>query len=219
MAETAMFRHGDKVIHPRRPEWGDGVVDSATNILHEGKPAQRLVVVFANHGRTTLNTAMAPLLAKEGIPSMSTASTTRNPFALRPEATPQDWPKANGGRPSTEELWKLPEALTDPFLSLGKRVQATLDTYRYNNDARTHQGARALLDWACAQTGLNDPLTKYTRHDLEQAFPRYARDRDDNLRQLVYQMRKQGRPEALEQLRQLPMVPAARTALERALRH
>ena len=53
--------------------------------------------------------------------------------------------------------------MVDPFSSATERLKATLDNFRFNAQARP------LIDWAIAQTGLDDPLTLYTRQELEQA--------------------------------------------------
>jgi hypothetical protein len=110
-------------------------------------------------------------------------------------------------------LWELPEALTDVFSSDLQRLSATLDSYKYTTEPRP------LIDWAVVQTGMNDPLTKYTRHDLEQAFARFARNRDQHLKELVRQLKRNGKHQTLVQARNQCKVLAGQTALERALRH
>ncbi len=68
-------------------------------------------------------------------------------------------------------------------------------------------------------TGLNDPLSKYTRHDLEQAFPRFARDRDQHLVELVRQIKRQGKAEVFNEVLQATSNATARNALQRAMRN
>src|SRR5690606_34070030 len=111
------------------------------------------------------------------------------------------------------ELWELPDALTDPFSSDAQRLAATLDTYRFSTEPR------ALIEWAVQQTGLNDPLTKYTRPELEQAFPRFARDRDLHLKQLVRTFKHRNDQATLLRAKNETRWPEARKALEKALRH
>ena len=108
------------------------------------------------------------------------------------------------------ELWELPEAMTDPFSGLGQRLDATLDSFQYSTEARS------LIEWAVIQTGLNDPLTKYTRQELEQAFPRYARDRDAHLKELVLTLKRSNDQETLKKARKHKLAPA-RAALDRIL--
>jgi len=220
MADLATFASGDVVVHPRKPEWGEGVVDQATRIVHDGRDAQRLIVRFANQGRVTINTGIAPLVSKAA--EMSTLKS----FQPNP-VIPAGPPPADDGTPSpgwleslatrsrndAAELWRLPDEFTDPFAPLNKRLQATLDSYRFNN----HRDARLLLEWACRQTGLSDPLTRYTRHELEQAFPRFARDRDAQLADLVRMIKRQGRGDILAEITPTLSSPA-KSALERALR-
>jgi len=224
MAELVQFKRGEVLYHPRRPEWGEGVVEQAVNINHEGAPAQRLVITFANHGRVTINTAIATLVPKEDfssmLPSSSSAATVNHSVSTKhaPPAGRVGWLDAldqsrNGGE--THELWRLPEAMTDPFQPLSKRLQATLDSYRFGNDPRH---ARNILDWAVAQTRLNDPLSKYARHELEQGFRRFARDRDNHLFDLVRQLKRQSGQNVLAQAVQAATDPLTKQTLERAIR-
>ncbi|GAB4108418.1 MAG: hypothetical protein Kow00105_15410 [Phycisphaeraceae bacterium] len=197
------YQTGDVVTHPRRPEWGPGVVKSAQAIVHQGTAAQRLNVEFANHGRVVINTAVAPLAPKGSKATMSSSITADKGWLDQLERS----------RNNSHELWDLPEALTDVFSSDLQRLMATLDTYKFSTEPRP------LIDWAVMQTGLNDPLTKYTRHDLEQAFARFARNRDQHLKDLVRQLKRNGKHQVLVQAYQKCKVLAGKTALERAMRH
>jgi len=111
------------------------------------------------------------------------------------------------------ELWDLPDALSDPFTSDAQRLAATLDQYRFSTEARS------LIEWATQQTGLHDPLTKYTRHDLEQAFPRFLRDLDQHLKGLVRTFKHRNDQASLLRARNATRWPAAQKALDKALRH
>jgi hypothetical protein len=220
MPEGVSFKSGDRVVHAIRPEWGEGVIDQASTIFHDGRKAQRVVVVFANYGRVTLNTGVAPLIAREGAPFMpSSASATVPILPSESSARGRGWlSNLETRQPGTEELWALPPALTDPFASLSKRLAATLDTYRFSGDPRNPTSGHSLLQWASMQTGLADPLTKYTRHDLELAFLRFARDRDNHLLELVRTFKREGKLGLVDQALQDTTLPAARAALERARR-
>ncbi|MEM9789412.1 MAG: DUF3553 domain-containing protein [Planctomycetota bacterium] len=110
------------------------------------------------------------------------------------------------------ELWALPEALFDPFLSIPERIKLTLETYKFSTEPRS------LIDWAIHQTGLSDPLTRYTRQEMEQAFPRFARSRDKHLKDLVRQLKREGRPEQVKLARRSAGFPAAQSAFDRAMR-
>lgn len=225
-----MFKRGDVVVHPRRPEWGDGVVDQATNLPDEGPNAQRLIIVFANQGRVTLNTSAIQLQPKGTASDMTTAR-TNDPLTGR-SANGSSGPTVTAGKgwldqmasvakdslggKKEHELWRLPEPMTDPFLSVEKRLDATLDSYRFGNDPRN---PRLLLEWAIGQTGLNDPLSKYTRHELEQAFPRFIRDRDNHLFSLVRPLKKAGKYDTVNDAwAKCENNPGARNALMKAMR-
>ena len=218
MNDATLFNKGDLVVHPKRLEWGDGCIEQTTLIQHEGKPAQRLVVRFTHHGRVTLNTAFAPLKRKEASTNTMTPFTTRNTPSA-PAAGIQSngsskggWLAALEGRGNVDPLTELPDELNDPFQTLESRLRATLETYRYNSDAR------GLIDWAITQTGLHDPLTKYTRHDIEAAFPRYDHLRKAHLVSLVQQMKRAGQLSQINDVLKEVRLPAAREALQRAMR-
>lgn len=210
------MRRGDRVCHPKRPEWGTGVVERADAIVHEGTPAQRLLVTFPNHGRVTINTGVAPLLPASSAArpvSGDAFSTMKAPSSLHDSAE-GGWLAsiAKNARPKGSELWQLPASFSDPFVSDAQRLQTVLDSFRYGLDPR------ALIEWASAQTGLDDPLTKYTRHDLEQAYQRFARDRELHLREMVRQLKRQGQQALLERALATTRIPEARAALTRAIK-
>ncbi len=206
MWEQTRFKQGDIVVHARRPEWGDGIVDQATTTKHEGRTAQRLIVRFAHRGRVTVNTAVAAIQSKDQEELMASTSAS----AISSGTAGPGWLESLT-KEDTRELWTLPEAMTDPFSGMAERLRATLDSYRFRADAR------GLIEWAVAQSGLTDPLSKHNRHELEQAFVRFARDRDRHLGELVRLAKKQNRRPLLEQLIKDMAGSPARHALERAM--
>lgn len=244
MTSPIRFAQGDTVRHPKRPEWGLGTVRSIQAIAQpDGTRAQRLTVDFANQGRKNINTAIAPLIrdgeAKPAVPAKP--KTRRNtPQPPLPQPTTAKAAAAVAPAPATaasssassngasggsgwldamdpegsksNELWDLPDDLSDPFASLTDRLKATLQTYRFSTEPR------ALMDWAIVQTGLNDPLSKYTRSELEQAFPRYVRDRDGHLKDLVRQLKRANDYGALKDAGR-GLFSAAQSALDKAIRN
>ncbi|QYU67803.1 hypothetical protein J4558_23455 [Leptolyngbya sp. 15MV] len=82
-------------------------------------------------------------------------------------------------------LTALPESATDPFASRRSRLKATLGLYRFSG-----VGA-SLLDWAASQTQLKDPLSCFSRHDLERLFDRFRIALDAHTRKLVHEARRQ----------------------------
>ncbi|MFK7789705.1 MAG: DUF3553 domain-containing protein [Phycisphaeraceae bacterium] len=212
------FQVGDKVAHPNKPEWGTGVVRDAQPASHNGIAAQRLRIDFANKRNTTLNTAIAPLVSGEQInkrnnptpkglgQDMSMSTNASN----KPSAGwLDDLEGSNGGK---RELWDLPDGCDDAFSSDEQQLDACLDTFRYSTDPGP------LFQWAVVQTGLDDPLTKYTRVELEQAFPRYTRDRDNRLFELVRLLKRNGQIEMLRRKAQQCPHRNGRQLLEKAIR-
>ena len=192
------FNRGDRVRHAGRPEWGGGVVDQAVVVQHEGKPAQRLVISFANRGRVTVNTGMATLERVNGV-AVGAGATGGG-----------DWlSELEGNR---RDITDLSDAMSDVFLPLSTRVANTIASFRFNDDAR------GLMDWACAQTGLDDPLSHHSRSELEEAYRRYRHKREQHLTDLVKQARQTGELRVVEQATLQAPNPAAREALRKALR-
>lgn len=203
MPSLKRFAQGDRVVHARRPQWGSGVVKKADNITHDGEPAQRLTIEFANHGRVVLNTALAQLNPKEAEQAMTMNITKEKGWLDELE-------HAQGKK--THELWELPDDVSNPFASEKARLLATLDTYRWSTEARS------LIDWAVTQTGLDDPMTRYTRQELEQNFQRFSHRRDQHLKELVQNIKRLGQKQLLHQVMSQAKNPAARDALKKAMR-
>ena len=68
------------------------------------------------------------------------------------------------------------------------------------------------MDWAVAQSGLNDPLSRFTRHELEELFDQWAAQREEMLQKLVGEARSE--PDLLRKL-VAAAPPAARESLRR----
>lgn len=192
------------MIHPKRPQWGTGVVKRAEAIRHDGQAAQRLAIDFPNHGRVNLNTAVAQLQTKDESQTMTANATGEGKGWLDQLEHDQGLKK--------HELWELPDAMTDPFATEKMRLLATLDSYRYSTEARS------LIDWAVAQTGLNDPMTRYTRQELEQNFQRFARNREQHLKELVRNIKRLGQQKMIQQVMSQITANDAREALKKAVR-
>ncbi len=94
------------------------------------------------------------------------------------------------GRDMEQRLMSLPMESRDPFSSLEQRLQATIELCRYD------KSPRLLLDWAMAQTGVEDPLSVYNRQELETIFMRWARERDAHLAKLLLELRRSNPAEA-----------------------
>ena len=219
MSNNNRFDRGDIVSHPKRPQWGAGVVRDVSVITHEGRPAQRLTIDFANHGRVVINTGVAALVPKDQVDSSSSAPlrfahSSEVSNTMTANGTQKGWldqlEQARGLK--QHELWELPDDMTDPFSTEWARLVATLRSFQYSTEARS------LIDWAVAQTGLDDPMTRYTRQELEQNFQRFAHNRDQHLKELVRSMKRMGEQKLLQQTMSQLQNAAAREALKKAIR-
>lgn len=216
------FAKGDSVIHAGKPEWGPGDVMSAEGQLHEGKPCQRLTIRFSRAGLKTISTAFADLRPASEAPLAM--------LARRVAAAPEE-PERNGksredtdnlrghgeSEPtmqdvldraaSLEALQKLPENINDPFVPVMKRVQATLDLYKLWDKPA------GVLDWATIQTGLRDPMSMMSRHELEAQMDRFRISLDGHLKKILKDARKEDAKAVDAALAQCG--PAAKAALRR----
>lgn len=196
MMNNQDLKVGDKVRHTGRPEWGEGTVTLAHADSHNGKHCQRLTIRFDRAGAKTISTAFASLVPAEWTPVLTCVASEQS---LGFE----------GDRKAVEErLVGMPETATDPFVTPARRLTATLELYRF-----TGSGA-SLLDWAAMQTGLKDPLTKFSRQELEQYFARFQMNLETHLRRLVKELRRQS-PEVISEV-EPKLGVAARQALRRA---
>ena len=50
---------------------------------------------------------------------------------------------------------------------------------------------RGLMEWAMAQTGMDDPLTRFNRTELEAFFKQYSHDLNQHLSKLLSEMREE----------------------------
>lgn len=192
------FKNGDWVIHTGKPEWGAGQILSVEGHIQEGKRCQRLSIRFDRAGLKTLTTLYADL-----------RPSAPGGFQAFSEPKPDESITSQLDLKSlAQTLSGLPEAATDPFVSLAKRVEATLGLFRF-----TGSGA-SLLDWATLQTGLRDPLSAFNRHELEEHFQRFRTNVFNHLRRVTADLRKQD-PAALARI-EAGAPPSAKQALQKA---
>lgn len=171
---ATQFSFGDKVVHTGRAEWGVGTVSQAVGDVHEGKACQRLTIRFERAGLKTLSTAIATLVHASDAPAMAAhVSAAADPLL-----------GMNTAKDAKDLMLKIPDNACDPFQPPRVRLEATARLYRFNE----HGGS--LIDWAAAQSGLKDPMTRFNRHELEDLFKRWTMLRDDHLRKLVFECKK-----------------------------
>ena len=171
---TQRFQFGDRIIHADKPEWGVGQVIGAEDVALDGAPGQRLKIRFEREGLKTLATQLADLQPAEAQTAMERAE-AGVVLGLNPDASE---------KVIREVMTTIPESARDPFASLTTRLSATFALYRFEPTGAS------LIDWAAAQSGLTDPLSRFNRHELEEFFRRYAVSRDEHLRSLLGEARR-----------------------------
>jgi len=171
---TQRFQFGDRIIHAGKPEWGVGQVLAAEDVALDGAPGQRLKVRFDREGLKTMATQLADLRPAEAQTTMERAEAGVVP-GLDPGASE---------KAVREVMTAIPEAARDPFASMTTRIAETFALYRFEPTGAS------LIDWAAAQSGLTDPLSRFNRHELEEFFRRYAANRDVHLKSLLAEARR-----------------------------
>lgn len=221
MDASKTWAKGDRLVHKAKPEWGTGHVERAEPATHEGRPCQRLTVRFERAGKKTISTAFASLRPAEGGPAINKAKTPAAPPPVTsgPVSMPATQPAQNQSESdhadfdpaaAREIMSKVPDEAIDPFRPVAERLRATLDLYRFETSGRS------LMDWASIQSGLADPLSVFSRHDLEVHHQRFQVRVDQHLAELLkacHAERVDPRPILAQ------ASPAARRALTRINAH
>lgn len=194
---------GERVRHPGRPEWGIGEVTKVELITRDGRPDRRVWIRFPNEGTKTVLASVAGLEVVEGEPGPSDGGTMLD----RASSHETGWLGEIAKKQPEDAMTAIPEQATDPFAPVTRRLQFVYELYRFNRNGGS------LIDWAIAQSGLDDPLSRFNRHELEQFFDRWSWERDRVLAKTVDEGRKEGIPiDTL--LRDAP--PSARRGLKKA---
>ena len=198
--QTTSFKIGEKVRHAKRPEWGVGSIAKIEVITREGRPDRRIWIRFPNVGEKTVLASMAELEHVEEV--APTAGPTLADLHARADG---GWLGEISKRKPEDMMVALPDSATDPFIPLRRRLQNAFALYRFDGGPR-------LIDWAVAQSGLNDPMSRFSRHELEAFFQRWKFALDAQVGKLLQEARRE--PGALEDAsRGAP--PAAMAAVRR----
>jgi Protein of unknown function (DUF3553) len=198
-ASGSSFAIGDRVVHASKPEWGSGVVSSASATTHEGSPCQRLTIRFDRAGLKTISTAFAPI---------ELAGEVAQVLKPKDESHHDPLPIASAGhRELLEIMTKIPDAARDPFTSPAARLEATLSLYRFESTGGS------LIDWAAAQSGLPDPLARFNRHELEDYYRMFANNLRSHLSKVVREANNVPAQELVRIAKSAP--PAAQQALQK----
>jgi hypothetical protein len=183
MMSSRKFEYGDRVRHARRPEWGIGSIVKTEEMTLNGLPAQRVSVRFPNAGLKTISTAHTELQLVNANNGPESHGADTHPLGGWDKMKEGDWLGEVARRKVEEAMTSLAEGARDPFLPPPKRLEACLDLYRFERTGRS------LIDWAIAQSGLTDPLSRFTRHELEVLFDQWAAQRDEYLERLLDEVR------------------------------
>lgn len=186
--KSVMYTVGEKIRHRQRPEWGIGTISKVEVLTRQGQRDHRIWIRFPNAGTKTVLGSVAdlePVGANAAVLAVAEGGET---FAAREAAHESGWLGEIAKRRPEDAMTSIPSRANDPFLSLAKRLEFVASLYRFEP-----VGGK-LIDWAVAQSGLDDPLARFNRHELEAFFQRWAYDRDAALARLVMEGRRTGTP-------------------------
>ncbi|OUU96258.1 MAG: hypothetical protein CBC35_01620 [Planctomycetes bacterium TMED75] len=181
----SMFRQDDEIRLQARPEWGIGTVQKVEFVTREGAKDQRVWIRFPNVGMKTILAGAAQV---EVVTRANDEEDVEHTFAAQELAHESGWLGEITKRKPEDAMTNLPPEVLDPFSSLRGRLKKTLELFRFTSDGAS------LIDWAVAQTGLDDPMSRFNRHELEEFFKHWARGRDEQLRSLMSEARRNREP-------------------------
>lgn len=188
---------GEKVRHTKRPEWGVGVIQRAESLRRGVHADQRLSIRFANAGLKTVLASVADLQRVNGDAAVSDNGT----LVDREMAGETGWLAEISKKKPADAMTSIPSQATDAFIPVWRRLEFVLGLYRFEP-----VGGK-LIDWAVAQSGLDDPLSRFNRHELEQFFANWAIERDAALSRLLQDMEVRNNPGMLRDV--VSKAPAA----------
>ena len=180
----ATYKKGDRVRHPSRPEWGIGVVSKIEVVTRGSSTDLRVWVRFPSIGEKTL---LASAAALEILEDQSFSSSVHS----RPSV--MDFDVAQGGgwlgsiskQTANDLMTTLPGEATDPFAHPKRRLEVTIKLYRFDGTP-----AR-LVEWSIAQSGLDDPMARFNRQELEQLYKKWMFNLDAHLLKLLGELRRE----------------------------
>jgi hypothetical protein len=179
-----VFKKGDRVRHPSRPEWGTGTISRIEILARGGTPDMRLWVRFPTTGEKALLASAAGL-------ELVDSPASEQLLGDRPSI--QELDMANGGgwladvskRKIDDVMVAVSEDALDPFASPQRRLANILGLYRFDGSP-----AR-LVEWAVAQSGLDDPMSRFNRQELEQFHRRWLANVDAQLLKLLTDLKRE----------------------------
>lgn len=170
---------GDQVRHPKYPEWGTGAVTKVEQTAIDGNPATRVSVRFKNAGLKTFagNTLPVEVLVSDYV--MPGDQDISRPAIAEVEDLEESGLTQAVQQKLQEIMLSLPLGCRDPFNTVEYRLNRTLDLYKYD------LSGKGLMEWAMVQTGMDDPLSRFNRTELEAYFKQFACERDQHLGRIL----------------------------------
>ena len=179
---TMTISFGDKVIHSTFPEWGSGAVIKVENTALQGEATARITVRFANVGLKSFVGNDLPLDVLQGDHAIPGDRELKRPAIAEVEDLEKSGLQQAVQQKLEDIMHAIPLACRDPFNSAEHRLRRTLDLYKYD------MGGKGLMMWATAQTGMDDPLTRFNRTELEVYYKHYSHDLQLHLAKLLSEM-------------------------------
>ena len=179
---TMAIKFGDKVTHPKFPEWGNGAVIKVESVAVKGEPATRITVRFSSAGLKSFVGDDLPLDVLEDGHSMPGDRELKRPAIAEVEDLERSGLTQAVEQKLQEIMHAIPLACRDPFNTSEHRLRRTLDLYKYD------MSGKGLMIWAMAQTGMDDPLTRFNRTELEVYFKHYSHELNRHLFKLLSEM-------------------------------
>ncbi|MSR28039.1 MAG: DUF3553 domain-containing protein [Phycisphaerales bacterium] len=182
MIDTS-YKKGDRVRHPSRPEWGTGVITKIESVTRDRSSDLRLWVRFPSNGEKTFLASAAGLevVDDQGHADSVHARPTLDAVHL---AKGGGWLGEISKRTPEELMVSLPGEAADPFLPLRKRAEFIVKLYRFDGTPVR------LIEWAVAQSGVEDPMSRFNRQELEQFYTRWLFNLETQTRKLLTELRR-----------------------------
>ena len=182
METMTSIEFGNRVIHPKFPEWGSGAVIKVESTPVNGEPSTRVTVRFAHAGLKKFVGNVLPLdILDEGHSMPGDHSCKRPPIAEVEDLEKSGLCQAVEQK-LDEIMHAIPMACRDPFNTAEHRLRRTLELYKYD------MSGRGLMEWAMMQTGMDDPLSRFNRTELEVFFKHYSHELNKHLASLLSEM-------------------------------
>ena len=184
MIETT-YKKGDRVRHPSRPEWGSGVVTKIETVTQDRGTDLRLWVRFSLIGEKTFLASVAGLevVDDQGVSNSVHARPTLDSLHVNGDG---GWLGSISKSIPEELMTSLSGEANDPFIPLQKRADFIIKLYRFDGSP-----AR-LIEWAVVQSGIDDPLSRFNRQEIEQFYKRWLFNLEAQTKKLLADLRRDG---------------------------